>query len=262
MRTSVETQRKYIKEEWKQLATELPSDPKAVIQDIEFRKFSNWFIAQYLNQKDYVLDCGCGNGYATAYFADYVKKIIGLDYTEGFIKAAAKKYSKLVQSGKLEFVVGDVLKLPYPENTFDKVISERILINLPSWEDQKTALNNYHKVLKKKGRVLLTELTFQGHAAVDKLRTSLGLNIIKKYKRNLYLDEEIFDKFVIRKFNIVEKKHYGTYVLISKILHPLLVHPKEPKFEAKINRLAVDISKKMLGENLPSHTIFYLLEKK
>lgn len=257
----IEEKRKYIWQDWQKQSKKYPTNPKAVIEDIHFRNFSNWFVSQYLNKKDYILDCGCGNGYATAYYSDYAGKIIGLDYTPQFIKAAQRKYSKKIKAGKLEFVQGNILDIPFPKNTFDKVISERTLINLPSWQDQQIAIKNYHKILKKGGFLLMTEITLQGHAGVDKLRNSVGLDIIKKHKRNVYLDETLLDKFLAKRFKIVEKKHFGTYMLISKILHPLLVAPKEPKFLAKINETAAQISKEFLGENLPSHVIFYVLKK-
>ncbi|MBF8249505.1 MAG: methylase involved in ubiquinone/menaquinone biosynthesis [Candidatus Levybacteria bacterium] len=262
-KNKIELQRQFVWNRWQEHAKKNAADPKAVIRDIHFRNLSNHIVSSYLNMTDLALDAGCGNGYATAFYSKFVKKIIGFDYTPQFIKAAEKKYSKLIRKGNLEFSVGDVLDLAFlKKNKFDKVITERTLINLPSWEDQKKAILNFYSVLKPKGLLLMTEITLQGHAAVDKIRKSVGLDIIEKYPSNIYLDEPILDKFLSKYFIIKHKKHFGAYTLISKIIHPLLVAPKPPKFDAKINRIADVVSRNFLGEDMPSHNIFYVLEKR
>lgn len=261
-KNKIKLQRQLVWNRWQEYAKKYPTHSKTIMRDIHFRNLSNHVVSFYLHRDDFVLDAGCGNGYATAFYSQFVKKIIGFDYTFQFIEAAKKKYSEIIKKGKLEFLVGDVLDLSFLKDKFDKVIIERTIINLPSWDDQKRAILNLHSILRPKGLLLMTEITLQGHIAVDKLRKSVGLNEIEKYPNNVYLDELALEKFLSNYFIIRAKKYFGTYTLISKIVHPLLIFPKPPKFNAKINKIADFVSRSFLGENMPSHNVFYVLEKR
>lgn len=250
-----------IKKRWEEKAKIFGTKPQAVIRDIEFRKLSNSTVASYLDKKDYVLDIGCGNGYATTYYSNYCRKILGVDYLPKFIELSKLKYKKHIKNGKLEFQIGDILKPGFPNGIFDKIICERTIINLTSWQNQQKALSNLSKLLKKNGLLLLTEISIQGHKSLDDIRKKVGLPIVEKYWSNLYLDEPKFERFIKKLFKIQEKKRFGTYMLVSKIIHPMLVYPREPKFEAKINKIAAQVAKIIPWEDGPSHVVFYVLKK-
>lgn len=247
---------------WQEKARQFGSKYSATIQDFYFRKLNTFMVLKYLNFDDRLLDVGCGNGVATAEYAKSAKFTIGIDYLPKFIEIAGKKYQDLVKAGKLEFKVGNILeleKLDLPK--FDKVTCERTLINLTTWNDQKRAVENIWKVLKPQGQLLLTEVTVQGHQTLDSFREVVKLPPVEKYWSNLYLDEPKFERYVEKFFKIVEKIRFGTYGLVSKIVHPALVAPREPQFLAKINKIAYEISKHHIGADGPSHTVFYVLKK-
>ena len=250
-----------IKKGWQIQAAKFGTDHRATIRDIEFRKLNTLVVSRYLNKNDRCLDIACGNGFATAQYAQKVKFALGIDYLPEFIELANKKHQKLVKIGKLAFRIGDILKLDL-KGEFDKIICERTLNNLTSFADHKKAVLNLHKALKKNGLLLLVEPTVQGHQSVDKVRTALGLPKLTKYWNNFYLDEVKFEKFIKPYFKIEKKIHFGTYHLISKILYPLYVYPKEQKFRSKFNRLARLISQEYLEENGVSHTVLYVLRKR
>jgi len=48
--------------------------------------------------------------------------------------------------GKAEFRTGNILDLDIDSNSFDVVITERLLINLPTWDDQQKAIRINIKV--------------------------------------------------------------------------------------------------------------------
>jgi ubiquinone/menaquinone biosynthesis C-methylase UbiE len=139
----------------------------------------------------------------------------------------------------------DVLNLSYPEDTFDVVISERCLINLMSWEEQQKAMCEIKRVLKKGGRYLMIEGTSGGLDKLNNMRESYGLHRIEKHWHNLLFDDDMLMTFLKKHFNNKEIISLGTYYFISRVVHPLMVLPDEPKFEAKINevarRMAADI---------------------
>ena len=72
---------------------------------------------------DYVLDIGTGTGSLAFHAATLVNpsgKVIGVDLSQGMITQAS---AKLNQSGlkNLEFILGDMEHLSFPNNSFDKI---------------------------------------------------------------------------------------------------------------------------------------------
>ncbi|GEM_PF-541939 len=73
-----------------------------------------------------VLDAGCANGMATAYFAlkNPHVRVIGLDYDQDYIAAARATYGDIPN---LEFVIGDLTKLDLGGRKLDAVLNLSIL---------------------------------------------------------------------------------------------------------------------------------------
>ncbi len=72
-----------------------------------------------------VLDLGCGDGYYTIQFWDRgkPKSLIGVDAADRAIELANTNK----QDRPIQFAVGDVHRLPYPDNSFELVLVQSIL---------------------------------------------------------------------------------------------------------------------------------------
>ena len=72
-----------------------------------------------------VLDVGCGDGFYTIRFFDAgsPRMIVGIDAAEKAIQIAEKNK----QGRAIQFVKGDALQLPFPDNSFDYVLIQSIL---------------------------------------------------------------------------------------------------------------------------------------
>jgi len=115
------------------------SMPDAILIDKEIE-----LIINYINDDDCVLDVGCANGYSTMKYAMAKRcRAKGIDFSDSMIKDAKGEAVKMKDKIKidLQFEVGDVTKLKEKDNQFDKVLSKRCIINLPSWQLQKKALS-------------------------------------------------------------------------------------------------------------------------
>ena len=101
---------------------------------------------------DHVLDAGCGSGSITRTIAGSLKggSVTGLDREPKYIDFARRSAAA---SGLLnaKFELGDVTKLPFPNQTFDIVWSKHLLQWVPGREK---ALAEFVRVTKAGGRVV------------------------------------------------------------------------------------------------------------
>jgi ubiquinone/menaquinone biosynthesis C-methylase UbiE len=67
-----------------------------------------------------VLDVGCGSGVQSMHLAPYAKEVVGIDLSENLIEIA-KERCKQYQNAR--FQVGDACQLPFPDQSFDFIIS-------------------------------------------------------------------------------------------------------------------------------------------
>ncbi len=99
---------------------------------------------------DKVLDAGCGDGFYLHLLANLTQaQLVGLDDNPKALDLA-RKY---VSSKKLKLVEGDVLKMPFKNNSFDKIICSEVLEHIP---DDVKGLKEFTRVLKPEGIVAIT----------------------------------------------------------------------------------------------------------
>lgn len=90
-----------------------------------------------------VLDVGCGPGYVSAAAAERGAKPIGLDFSAEMVGIARKMFPHI------EFREGDAQKLPFKENSFDRVVANFAMLHLAEPE---RAFVEAVRVLKPGGR--------------------------------------------------------------------------------------------------------------
>lgn len=102
---------------------------------------------------DTVLDCGCGTGPAIELLHEKYpeKHFTGLDLTPEMIHVAQEK-----KLSNTTFVVGDCENIPFPENSFDAIISSNSFHHYPNPQD---FFNSAIRVLEKGGRLILRGYT-------------------------------------------------------------------------------------------------------
>lgn len=252
---------KNVKDFWNKEAKEWGEDPRVTIRDHYLRLLEIENVCTFIKGRHNTLDIGCGNGFSSLFYAEVVDNMIGADYAELMVERAKRfltdsnYYNKIIKQyvpdhkpvlkDNIRFEEGDILNLKYPNASFDSVIAERVLINLPTRKLQKNALVEVARVLKPKGIWVLVEVTEQGHKKIDKIRQAFGLKKLEKYWHNLYLDEPRFKKVVATAgFSIRKVIHFEAYQFLTKVVHPLITAPNEPQFTAGFNNAARVIAKK------------------
>jgi len=217
----------------------------ATSRDFNLRELEIEFIRSNVCESKRILDIGCGNGYTLLSLAKSIKaEMVGVDFSERMIDGARVLAQQMLDRGvdRPTFQLGDARELKCADGRFDAVISERCLLNLPSRNDQYLVLQEMHRVLAEGGIAALVEGTLQGLERLNKLRVSVGLEAIPDRSEDnvssLKLDEVEFENRARRFFTIEKKQDFGMYYLLSRVVHPLLVFPEEPRFDARINEIA------------------------
>lgn len=211
-----------------------------------------------LRSGERVIDIGCGSGYATKAFAPLVASIQGVDFSEGMIERA--------RSGEVpanaRFDVGNVLELNSGSfGLFDTAISLRCLINLPDWETQKTALANIASVIRPGGRYIFVEGYKDGRDRLNGVRTGMGLAEMPPVWHNIDFEEGQTIEFLERYFTVTRQDGFGIYDILSRVVHPAMVAPDMPRYEAKINEVAAQLATLVPACSDLSRVLFLVLER-
>jgi ubiquinone/menaquinone biosynthesis C-methylase UbiE len=106
-------------------------------------------------QGEIILDAGCGTGVFTLDILSWGSKVIGLDISLPMLIRAGKK----LKGFPFQMVLADMLNLPFPESSFDKVVSVTALEFI---EDAKGAVKELFRVTKKGGCIVVATLNSLG----------------------------------------------------------------------------------------------------
>jgi len=115
-----------------------------------------------LEEKHKVLDLCCGTGQMVDYACKAVGKnteVIGLDFNEEMINVGYKRLNQSVKDYKYKLIKGDVMELPFEDNTFDCITIAFGLRNVP---DKRKALLEMYRVLRPGGSLVCLELSKSG----------------------------------------------------------------------------------------------------
>lgn len=114
-----------------------------------------------LQEGQHLLDLGSGAGndcFVARRLIGESGTITGLDFTPEMIAKANKNLQK-TDFKNINFVLGEIEKMPFPDNTFDVVISNCVLNLVP---DKRKAFAEIHRVLKKSGHFCISDIVLKG----------------------------------------------------------------------------------------------------
>lgn len=103
------------------------------------------------------LDVGAGTGDLSIALARHgARRVVGTDFCEDMLPVADAKAQRAGYGGRVSFVVGDALHLPFPDASFDCVVNGFLLRNVA---DLPAALHEMTRVLRPGGRLVCLEIT-------------------------------------------------------------------------------------------------------
>jgi ubiquinone/menaquinone biosynthesis C-methylase UbiE len=173
------------------------------------------FAAEYVKDK-IVLDISCGTGYGSKIlYKRGAAKVIGIDISSDSIDFAVANY----KTKGIDFEVGNILSIPYPENYYDVITCFETIEHINS---QEKVLSELKRVLKPNGLLIIS--------SPNRKLTSPFKSIKDKPNNRFHIveyTEEEFAELLGKYFEVLEI--YG-----QRAIHKSLVLPIQEKFLRKL----------------------------
>lgn len=141
-----------------------------IAQDYHLKRKKPWrpleFFIDFLKNKGYrfrgkALDLGCANGRNFKLMSNPPNKLIGIDISFELLKIADKNLKNvdefsLFESKFYQLIHADLVNPPIRNNSVHTIFSIATIHHIKQKSDQKIAIVNMYKMLKDKGKLILT----------------------------------------------------------------------------------------------------------
>jgi ubiquinone/menaquinone biosynthesis C-methylase UbiE len=208
-------------------------------------------IAKSLRDGDTVLDVGCANGFSAFRQLERhkLKRLVGIDYAASMVEAARAAKTAAGLADQVEFHEGDVRTLGFPDATFDVVYTTRVLINLPTWEEQVQGIGECLRVAKPGGTVILSEGFWEPLMLLNAMRALVRLAPLVEHDFNRYLKKERLEELLASlRLEYRVEDFSSVYYLGSRLLRELVTDPAAyPGYSNPINELFYNIERDYSG---------------
>ena len=208
-------------------------------------------VSRHLADGDTVLDAGCANGYAAFGQIERhrLKKLVGIDFAPTMIAAAREAHAARGLDERVEFHVGDVRELAFPDASFDVVYTTRVLINLPTWEEQVTGIGQCLRVARPGGKVILSEAFWEPLVLLNAMRSLVRLPPLVEHDFNRYLKKVKLEELLATlgvEYSVEEFS--SVYYLGSRFLRELVTDAAAyPGYSNPVNKVFYDIEREYSG---------------
>ncbi len=194
-----------------------------------------------------VLDAGCGLGYFLLKLQSSGAQLHGMDVSPESVEYVKKHITPNAKVGAVE-------DIPYPDNTFDKVLFCEVIEHV---EDDAKVLREIRRVLKPGGRVVITTPSLKGFRATAKLKQLGHHHGGEFHYRDGYMPKDLERKLTENGYRHVETRQ--SIFLLSELIMELtkvVFLMKRKRFEAQSELLD---SQKSLPYKVLRIALFFLI---
>jgi len=239
-------------------------NPQTVsLRDENLRLLEQQMIARHLEPTESLLEMGCGDCINTLVYHQKARKTWAIDYSRQMLIKAKIRIGEN-HFDNLHLLNGDFSLVGALRRKFQTIISQRCLINLQGWEEQKEAISILSEKLKDHGILLMLETIREGLENLNQLRNKFGLPSIAQpwHNQNFNLNQLLH---LLQKYFVIEEmRDFSFYFINTRVLGALL--GLTPGTEQSIR---MDAAVRMLAEKMDlmeihgiGPQIFFKLRKK
>jgi ubiquinone/menaquinone biosynthesis C-methylase UbiE len=137
----------------------------------DFEEGIKFVLEQSLPLGDSVLEIGTGKGRFMTAVAPHVKELTTLDVSaeEQYFAQLNAAYAGI--QGKIRYLIQDAASLPWPDKTFDAVLTMNAIHHIPHFEQ---VLGEMQRVVKSKGKIVLADFSPRGFQVIGRIHRSEG----------------------------------------------------------------------------------------
>lgn len=219
-----------IKKYWDNVSTQSMYDKNLL--EIETRS-----ILDFLSKKDTVIDIGCGEGEGTANYYKKVKKIVALDYSKTRLSNLKERNKKILT---FQMDMKNISEKSF-DIRFDKAITQRSLINLDNFGEQKRVIKGIHAILKKNGAYIMLEGFQEGVEELNKIREEFSLKPIDIKWHNLFFNKKKLLSFMKPYFKLEHSRDFSLYFFLTRGFNAIAKHPDIPQWKDIENNIAKEM---------------------
>jgi ubiquinone/menaquinone biosynthesis C-methylase UbiE len=198
-----------------------------------------------------VLDVGCANGYSTfrQHETHKLASITGMDFAANMVAAAMQAKRDKGLGDSIQFIEGDIRSLQFADNSFDVAYTTRVLINLPTWEQQMQGIAECLRVVKPGGKLVLSEGFWEPLMLLNAMRLLVKLPPLVEHDFNRYLKIAVLKTHLeLMGLQYRFEDFSSIYYLGSRLVRELVTDPSVyPGFTNPINKLFFEIEKQFSG---------------
>jgi SAM-dependent methyltransferase len=141
-----------------------------------------------------ILDAGCGPGHLLRYLARNHAACVGVDYSLPMLTEGRRR------DPRLPLVAGNLLALPFPNDSFDGIWARASLIHLNA-TDHRECLREFYRTLKPKGIVYAA--VRRGEGETHRRETQQGVPIARYFR--FWEPEQWHNEFASAGFELFEQ---------------------------------------------------------
>lgn len=220
------------------------------LADDNLRRLETEKICSWLDLSDDILDLGCGDGINSLEFARHARRLLGVDYSSEMVRKARARQQD-AGLANLEFRQLAVQDMNLLREDFSLVISQRCLINLPSFAEQEAALKTIAGLLRPGGRLLLLECVEEGRQGINRLREKLDLPPLQMPWHNCFFREEQLKEVLESNFQVLAVEDFSLYYLFSRVFNPA-INPDHTSPASKQVDQAAHLLELKIGSEIPT----------
>lgn len=169
-----------------------------------------------LRGDDDLLEIGFGGGRLLSQILDSTNgRVAGLELSETMIRRAQRRFRDEIESERLRVVRGDAARIPFPDGSFDRVVSVHTIY---FWPDVHAGLHEIARVLRPTGTLVLATAT----------QEFLSRRRMSQHGYRLFADQELRDALTSTGFEDARVERKDT-IVISRGTRPSPLLP--PGFE-------------------------------